>query len=157
MISISFERVISLVNTAQVGQHPELQHNHRLKHSGLIAFQSPHWCRGYFTELVQETASLQAKFGGEITRSCSTSSLPLHTQQRPQRRSLSSTHSSSSPYLNSYPSSTLSHPCSHASSGLTLVVFPPILISPLPIASYNCIKFRGQTTTNCHKYVSKPR
>jgi len=67
MILISFERVISLVNTAQVAQHRELQHNHRQKHSDLIAFQSPHCCRGYFTELVQETALLQ-KFGGEITR-----------------------------------------------------------------------------------------
>lgn len=68
MILISFERVISLGDTAQVRQYRELQHNHRLKHFGLIAFQCPHWCRGYFTELVQETTSLQAKFGGKITR-----------------------------------------------------------------------------------------
>lgn len=39
MILISFERVISLVNTTQVCQHRDSQH--RLKHSGLIALQSP--------------------------------------------------------------------------------------------------------------------
>jgi hypothetical protein len=61
MILISFEAIISLVNTALVGQHRELQRNHRLKHY----VPKPALVPRIFTGLLQETASLQAKFGGE--------------------------------------------------------------------------------------------